>query len=112
MEGNFLSTYNNKIERWLKKIEDDPSNKPLYESEMAEYMLKCMPYVQAHSASLEEEVTTDNVFNCKETKGLNKKDIFIDYLVEVENMNIDRPIPRKVDVCPTCPDSNIFSKNP
>ena len=28
----------------------------------------------------EKEVSTDNVFNCKETSGLQRKDIFDDYL--------------------------------
>ena len=40
MEGNFLSRYNNKIECWMKSIEDDPKNKRTYETDMARYIGK------------------------------------------------------------------------
>jgi len=30
MEGNFLSRYNNKIDEWMKNIEDEPHNKSIY----------------------------------------------------------------------------------
>jgi ribosomal protein S27AE len=110
MEGNFLSRYNNKLDNWLELIKTDPLNKTKYESEMAEYIGKCMPYIQ-RSIDTESvnEVTRDNIFNCKETMGLQKKDIYTDYLIDVEKKTIDRPIERKrIDYCPNCPDSNIF----
>jgi hypothetical protein len=51
----------------------------------------------------------NNIFNCKETSGLQKKDIYTDYLVNVEKKNIDRPIERvRTDYCPSCPNSNVF----
>jgi hypothetical protein len=40
--------------------------------------------------------------------GLQKKDIFTDYLVEVENQNIHRPVQKTIDYCENCPDSNIL----
>ena len=46
MEGNFLSRYNNKIETWDKSIREDPINKSKYESEMSEYIIQCMPYLE------------------------------------------------------------------
>ena len=48
MEGNFLSRYNNKIDYWNTLIETDPSNKKRYESEMSDYMIQCMPYMNQH----------------------------------------------------------------
>ena len=48
MEGNFLSRYNNKIATWKKKIEDDPGNKSIYETEMSEYIMKCLPYMNQY----------------------------------------------------------------
>ena len=108
MEGNFLSRYNNKLQEWSKLIDKDPSNKSRYEHEMSEYMMNCMPYMNQHSIENDEEVNTDNIFNAKETVGLKRKDIFTDYLINVEKQNIDRPIVKNVDVCSTCTDSNII----
>ena len=108
MEGNFLSRYNNKIETWDKSIREDPINKSKYESEMSEYIIQCMPYLEMYTDELKKEVNTDNVFNCKETVGLQRKDIFNDYLIDVEKLNIDRPIEKKREVCSVCPESNVF----
>ena len=109
MEGNFLSRYNNKIETWDKSIREDPINKSKYETEMSEYIIQCMPYLEMYTDELKKEVSTDNVFNCKETSGLQRKDIFNDYLIDVEKVsNIDRPIQKKREVCPVCPESNVF----
>ena len=78
---------------------------------MSEYIMQCMPYLKQHTTDTDGEVSTDNIFNCKETVGLQRKDIFVDYLIEVEKKNIDRPIPKNIDACPTCPESNIFQFN-
>ena len=103
MEGNFLSRYTNKVESWKKLILEDPDNKSRYETEMSDYIIKCMPFLEQHTDDIDREVSTDNVFNCKETSGLQRKDIFNDYLAEVENINTDRPIKKNVDKCPRCP---------
>lgn len=111
MEGNFLSRYNNRIHEWIVKIDQDPTNKALYESDMSEYIMQCMPYLKQYTDETDGEVNTDNIFNCKETVGLQRKDIFVDYLIDVERKNLDRAIEKKMDVCPSCPDSNIFQFN-
>jgi len=108
MEGNFLSRYNNRIEYWSDLIKKDPENKSKYESEMADYIMKCMPYMNQHTEENEEVTNTDNIFNVKETVGLKRKDIFTDYLVEVEKQNIDRPREKTRDRCLNCVESNIF----
>ena len=108
MEGNFLSRYNNKIETWDKSIREDPINKSKYESEMAHYIIQCMPYLELYTDELKKEVSTNNVFKCKETSGLQRKDIFNDYLIDVEKLNIYRPTEKKREVCPVCPESNVF----
>ena len=108
MEGNFLSRYNNKIETWDKSIREDPINKSKYESEMANYIIQCMPYLEMYTDELKKEVSTNNVFKCKETSGLQRKDIFNDYLIDVEKLNIYRPMEKKREVCPVCPESNVF----
>lgn len=109
MEGNFLSRYTNKVETWEQSIREDPINKSKYEYEMSQYIIQCMPYLELYTDELKKEVSTNNVFNCKETSGLQRKDIFNDYLIDVEKLNnIDRPIEKKREVCPTCPESNVF----
>jgi len=108
MEGNFLSRYNNKIGEWRELIDGDPGNRKKYESEMSDYIIKCMPYMTQYTDDVGEETNTDNVFNVKETVGLKRKDIFTDYLIEVEKQNISRPRERTMETCQTCPDSNII----
>ena len=108
MEGNFLSRYNNKISEWRELIDKEPEKKKKYESEMSDYIIKCMPYMTQYTDDVGEEINTDNVFNVKETVGLKRKDIFTDYLIDVEKQNISRPRERTMETCQTCPDSNII----
>ena len=109
MEGNFLSRYNNKIDEWIKNIEDEPHNKSIYEREMSDYMMSCTPYMKQYTNTIIGEVKTNNVFKLKETTGLQKKDIFTDYLIDVEKMNLDRPMERvAIEKCPNCSESNLF----
>ena len=107
MEGNFLSRFNNRVKEWKDLIENEPHNKNRYESEMSQYIIKCMPYMNQHTDET-NETNTNNVFNLKETVGLKRKDIFTDYLIEVEKQNIARPLERSRDVCPNCEDSNLI----
>ena len=108
MEGNFLSRYNNKISEWRELIDKEPEKKKKYESDMSDYIIKCMPYMTQYIDDVGEETNTDNVFNVRETVGLKRKDIFTDYLIEVEKQNISRPRERTMETCQTCPDSNII----
>lgn len=108
MEGNFLSRYNNKISEWRNLIDKDPDNKKRYENEMSDYIMKCMPYMNQYVEENGEETNTDNIFKVKETVGLKRKDIFTDYLIEVEKHNITRPHERISETCSTCPNSNII----
>ena len=86
MEGNFLSRYNNKCREWKELIKTNPENKRKYESEMADYVMQCMPYMKQYTEDEDNSgmpTNTDNIFNVKETIGLKRKDIFTDYLIEV-----------------------------
>jgi hypothetical protein len=67
-----------------------------------------MPFIQRHISETSDTTHTDNVFNVVETVGLARKDIFTDYLVEVEKKNIARPIERVIESCKTCEYSNII----
>lgn len=104
MEGNFLSRFNNKIDEWNSMIRGDPSNRSVYEHEMGQYIIKCMPYMNEY-AEEERETTsnTDNVFNVKETAGLARGSLYTDYLIEVENQPLARKTEnRRIDACVDC----------
>jgi len=63
-------------------------NKKKHESDMAEYIMKCMPYMNQYVdddiEGGDEDINTNNIFNVKETVGLKRKDIYTDYLIDVE----------------------------
>jgi len=108
MEGNFLSRYNNRVDEWLTKIVDDPGNKNIYQSELSDYISKCMPYIRQMNEDGLADVSTDNAFNCKVTTGLQKKDIYTNYLIDVEKKSLPRITERlETDICPNCPASNV-----
>jgi hypothetical protein len=109
MEGDFLSRYKNKVEHWRHLIDTDPTNKKLYESEMSDYLIKCMPYMNQYADIPDEETNTDNIFNVKETVGLKRKDIFYEYLIQVEKQNLPRASEyTNLSECPVCSYSNII----
>lgn len=115
MQGNFLSRYENKISDWEKLIESDPENKAKYESEMAEYIIACMPYMNAHAEDEEcqGEKNTDNVFNAQETVGLQRKDIYNEYLYKVEGQADAMPMAgaRSKTIeerCTSCDSTNVI----
>lgn len=108
MEGNFLSRYENKIQEWETLIEQDPENREQYESEMCEYMIKCMPFIQEYHKESTEKVSSKNIFCAKVTKGLQRKEIFENYLNVVEDQVIDKPIKYiNVYTCDSCGSCNV-----
>lgn len=113
MNGNFLTSYDRKIAEFRDLIERDPDNKKAHQHEMSEYIIKCMPFMKAYADDDEEASTCtttndDNVFNVTETRGLQRKDIYLDYLIDVERENLPRPIERVRDRCHVCEtDSNL-----
>jgi hypothetical protein len=97
-----LSRYNNKIDAWKQLIDEEPSKRGECEQDMSDYIIKCMPYMKQYTEDVDIEVSTDNVFNCKVTSGLQRKDIFNEYLSDVENITVDKKIIKKSDKCETC----------
>ena len=111
MEGNFLSRYENKISDWEKLMVDDPDNRDTHEQDMFDYMLKCIPFLQEYISKETSTHTFDKVFNCKINKGLQKKDIFNNYLNVVEDTNngvIEIPNEIRNHTCLRCKSSNII----
>ena len=110
MEGNFVTRYENRIAEWMDKIESDPSQKNDLENEMVQYMLEAMPYVDMYAGLTENVEDTNNPLNITTIKGVQKKDIYNEYLFKVENDNssIYQEKSIKMHNCPICDSSNII----
>ena len=109
MEGNFLSRYENKVLEYERLAESDPDNRERHEAEMHEYMMKCIPFMLAYHAPIEDAApVVDNVFRVKVTKKLQRREIFDTYLGDVEGEVIDRPRAPPRHTCSLCGTSNIF----
>ena len=108
IEGNFLSRFSNRMDVFKTSLDQD---KKQAESDMADYLIKCLPYLDAYAEADDDvddqQTNTDNVFNVKETTGLARGDIYRDYLIDVEKANLPRAETRRTDTCPSCPDANV-----
>lgn len=94
MDENFQSRYE-------KKLDECET-----EEEMTEYLLNTWSYLDRYYNETEEEFKTDtNPFNIKIKKGCQKRDIYLDYLQDVEGMNIQRKRKKQksyIEVCKNC----------
>ena len=83
--GTFFGTFESKINDWESNIktENDPVAVKRLEAEMHNYMAKCLPYVMAY---MKDETTTEaeGPFDIKITKGVQRKEIYMEYLKNVE----------------------------
>ena len=103
MDGNFISRYEAKIDEFEQLILDNPDKADYYRNEMNDYMFKCMPFIQQYNDDTQVVTNNNSIFNITSTKGCQKKDIFDDYLEEVENIpNKNKKIKKKDDTCPNC----------
>jgi len=109
MEGNFLSRYENNILKYEKLMETDPDNRLQHEQDMCDYMIKCIPFIEKHTDCIDKksETTSDNVFNVKIKKGLQRREIFENYLNDVEDQAIEKPHTHSSS-CSKCNSKNIF----
>jgi hypothetical protein len=114
MDGNFLGRYEKKIEEFKNLIETDLENKKVHETNMHSYMLDCIPYIEKYSNqnnAIENPKTSNSFLSTTMTKGLQRKDIYYDYLRKVEKYdgNLDDRTTKSIDtsVCKRCKSSNI-----
>jgi ribosomal protein S27E len=124
MDGTFLGAYESKINNWEKLIKDDPHNKQVYEDEMHAYMAQCIPYLLKHSGFKSDDAkeTIDPIFNVVKTEGVQRKQIYYNYLRDVEDYKGPGPLQEKkktkdkhynknykaVDNCTHCFSTNTF----
>ena len=87
-----MGTYEKKIKEWEYLIKHDLENSKKHENEMHDYMVKCLPFILKYSGmgptggSINKNATTsnDNVFNATYTKGIQRREIYYEYLRDVE----------------------------
>jgi len=113
MEGNFLGRYEKKIEEFKNLIETDRENKKIHEDNMHSYILDCIPYIEKYSfqSTGVNSMTSNSFLSTTMTKGLQRKDIYHDYLRKVEkyegDINDRTRINVDISVCKRCKSSNI-----
>lgn len=111
MEGNFLGRYEKKIEEFKHLMETDPGNKDTHEANMHSYILDCIPYIEKYSTQHQTSPATSSFLSTSMTKGLQRKDIYYDYLRKVEKYdgNLDDRTTKTIDIsrCKSCKSSNI-----
>ena len=84
MDGNFLGRYETKIQEWEKLVQEDPGREHEYLAEMYDYMAACVPYIEKFSGENFERHTIDTVFNASTKKGIQRREIYHEYLRNVE----------------------------
>lgn len=113
MDGSFFGRYEAKIQEWETLIKNEPWNKKIYRDEMYKYMADCIPYMQKFSTDTSDKHTIDTIFNSNVKKGIQRKEIYHDYLRTVENFTgvIENEVTLptiNINVCSSCQSSNLF----
>lgn len=113
MDGSFFGRYEAKIQEWESLIKAEPWNRKQYREEMYDYMAECIPYMQKFSNDNCDKHTINTIFNSNIKKGIQRKEIYHEYLREVEHFtgvieNEATLATININVCPTCGSSNIF----
>ena len=113
MDGSFLGRYDMKIQEWETLIKTNPDNRREYENEMYDYMASCVPYLEKYNLDTGDKHTLETIFDASIKKGIQRKEIYHDYLRHVEDFkgSIDCEEVKKVKnihVCKNCKSSNLL----
>ncbi|MDA9846887.1 hypothetical protein N9C10_03030 [Flavobacteriaceae bacterium] len=118
MEGNFLSRYYKKLNEWEQLMITDSPNMKIYENEMTQYMLNCVPYIKQYANNGTDETEKhriENIFTSGTKKvGIQKKQILNEYMYHVENdksVSTSKPSKRSLTLetqCTLCKSFNTF----
>jgi hypothetical protein len=103
MDGNFLSRYENKV----NELSADPNRM----SELCDYILECVPFLEKYMGEGNGK-TEKSVFSTDIKKGVQRKEIYNEYLRKVERYNGKLDIPplmKKIDtnICKLCSRSTL-----
>jgi hypothetical protein len=113
MDGSFFGRYESRIQEWETLAKNDPSNRQVYLDEMYNYMAECVPYIEKFSGESSEK-STSTIFGTNTKKGIQRREIFHEYLRNVEKYTgvIDNEVfhiaPENIYKCKRCNSSNIF----
>jgi hypothetical protein len=112
--SNFYGRYEAKIQEWEDLIAKDPENRDQYETEMYDYMADCIPFMEKLSSDTVDKHTIDTIFVSSSKKGIQRKEIFHEYLRVVENYkgaieDEKDAVFEDTSRCPACGSSNVLS---
>jgi hypothetical protein len=99
MDGCFASKFENRLDELM----DNPD-------ELTDYIVQCMPFLNQYSEDIQVVSERKGPFDIQINKGIQKKDIYDDYLINVEhtkNYKFDR-IKENTIECKACKSSNVF----
>ena len=85
MDSNFVTTYEERLNEFEKLIEENPSDRDIIETDRDEYMFKCMPFIKRYCDD-NLAVVSKTKFNTQTTKGVQKRDVYNEYLETVEDI--------------------------
>ena len=86
--GTFLGLYDSRLNEFETRIKNEmnPQLSRQIENEMYDYMTDCVPYLTEYTREQEDSQNdTQGPFNIKIKKGVQRKEIYYDYLREVED---------------------------
>jgi hypothetical protein len=117
MDGNFLGRYETKIQEWETLIETDPANEDQYRDDMYTYMAACVPYIEKFTSESSDRHTIDTVFGTSKKKGVQRRQIYHEYLRNVEkftgvieNETVNDDV-KPLYVCEGCRSANVFAES-
>jgi len=102
--SNFFGRYEAKIKEWEDLMESDPENRDEYEAAMHDYMIDCIPFFERLSETSTDKHTIDTIFASKSRKGIQRKEIFHEYLRKVEDFKgaIEDETVKDTETVPVC----------
>jgi hypothetical protein len=115
--GTFLGCYDKKIQEWYDKINQtsDLSEKNKLKNAMHDYMADCLPYLCQYMNDDDDTTEIIGPFNTKIKKGIQRREIFNEYLKNVEGYKgvlPDSSAPKirmnDINKCPACNNCNIY----
>lgn len=112
-----MGRYESKIQEWENLIQSDPGNEQQYLDEMYDYMAACVPYIEKFSGESSERHTIDTVFNTSAKKGIQRREIYHEYLRNVEKYTgvIENEVVQEnyksMYICTSCSSCNLICES-
>jgi ribosomal protein S27AE len=79
---------------------------------MCDYMIDCIPFIKEYQVeAASTQVQSSTIFNVKITKGLQRREIFENYLCDVEGQPREPQRSTMRVRCPKCESSNLFTNH-